>query len=553
MIRHAVAAAVVWFAWCPIAAAQEAICDPENPACVEEPATTHSAPPPPTLTQTIEAPEGTSDPTVQALGRWGTQLAVDRAFEGEQEDIVELDTFFDLGVAYEPRDDFRIVVQGQLRHWVGGKKNPENTNLLLNARGVRASYDARVGEAYARWRTNRWSLGVGNLVTRWGSTDITRPGDVINPTDQTAISASSANERLPQLTLDVTYTGRGWSLQTLLVPFFVPNRAWSFGRDTSLLNPRNPVIAAQLPIAEVLPDVFDPSVHDDVQPALGATRAPDEVPKNISLGARLTATFANTDVGIGAWAGWDRTPAIVVDDDMRTLLRTVVEDGQVLDDFDFLAFFLRNPELLGVSNSLSDKAAAGEELFSIAYRRYEMLLLDVARYVGPIGVRADVAMFPRRTYMTEDLRAVRRPTLEASLGLSWERLRSEDDVITVTVEGFVKKPFAADSAVTEAFVAESERGNPDDPLLLIGDQISGVAAATLISLPWKLKLQAGGVFNATHGDAIASVALQRTFVEAVTVGVGYQHFTGPPPAEKLTVGGLYDNNDQLTFSVSGVF
>lgn len=538
--------AVLVISWCSHATAQEIFCDPENPACVQDDATDAA----PVLIETVAPPP---PQTARALGRWGTQLAVDSAFQGEKEDIVELESFFDLGVEFEPRDDFRIVVQGQLRHWVGGKRNPDNTDLLLNARNVRASYDARLGEAYARWRTDRWSLGVGNLVTRWGSTDLTRPGDVINPTDQTAISASSASERIPQLTIDVTHTGRGWALQGLIVPFFVPNRAWAFGRDTSMLNPRNPVISAQLPIAEVLPDLFDPTIQDDVQPIFGATQAPDEVPKNLSFGARLTATFANTDVGVGAWAGWDRTSAFLVDDDMRELMRLIVEDGQVLEDLDFMQFFIRNPGVLRVSNSLSDKAAAGEELFSIKHNRYEMLLLDAARYVGPIGVRADVAMFTRRTYMTEDLRPVRRPTLEASLGLSWERLRSEDDVITVTIEGFVKKPFAADSAITEAFVDAAQRGDPDDPLLLIGEQIAGVAAAALVTLPWKLQLQAGGVYNVTHTDAIASLTLRRTFAEAVTVGVGYDLFVGPPPAERLTIGGLYDNNDQLTFAVSGVF
>lgn len=531
----------------------ETICDPENPAC--NPQTDGRTRQMPSLVE----PDATSAPAAtfnraRFLGGWGMQLDVDTAHEGGGEDIVEAHSRLDLGLEYEPRDDLRIVVEGQFRHWVGGKENPDATDLLVNAQDVRAAYDVRLGEAYVWWRFDDASIGLGNIITRWGSTDLTRPGDVLNPTDQTSFSAMDAAERIPQLTLDLTWAGRGWAVQGLVVPFFVPDRAWAFGRDTSLFNPRNPAIADQFPVNDLLSDLVDPSVQDDVQPVVGATRVPDEVPRNVSLGTRFTATFANTDIGFGGWRGWDRTPFIFVDDDLRALLQTVVADGQVLEDFDFLQFFIRNPGLLDLTDRISEKAVAGEELFFAEHRRLHMLLLDAARYIGPIGVRADVAAFAQKTYMTEDFRAVRRPTLAPSVGLSWERIESEDDIVTITIEGFWQKPLAADDPVTEAFVDEAERGSTDDPLLLIGDGIYGVAGAFLWSIPWiDARLQLGGVFNVSHGDVIASARLERMFLGWLNASVGYTLFEGPDPAERLTLGGLYDHNDQVTFSVSGVF
>ena len=66
-------------------------------------------------------------------------------------------------------------------------------------------------------------------------------------------------------------------------------------------------------------------------------------------------------------------------------------------------------------------------------------------------------------------------------------------------------------------------------------------------------IQLGGVFNVSHGDVIASARLERMFLGWLNASVGYTLFEGPDPAERLTLGGLYDHNDQVTFSVSGVF
>lgn len=576
--------AAIWSASAPTKAdCQEIICDPENPACEpsetssgddrpenqsaeetifdpENPATTAEATEnelvsePSLIEEEIAPGPSESFNTVRFLGGWGTRLDVDSAFDAPGEDIVELSSYLDLGLEWDPRSDFRVVLNGEFRHWAGGKENPDNTDLLLNAQQVRAAYEARLGEAYALWRSDNFTIGVGNLVTRWGSTDLTRPGDVLNPQDQTTINALEAAERLPQLTLDLGWTGDGWALQGLVVPFFVPNRVWAFGRDTSLLNSRNPVVRDQFPIDGLLTELVDRSIQDDVQPLVNATRVPDEVPANVSLGARATATFLNTDVGVGWWRGWDRTPFIYADEDFRTLINTVLADGQVLEDFDFLAFFLRNPELVDVTESLSEKAQAGEELFFSEYRRMQMLLIDGARYIGPIGVRADVAFFPQRTYVTESFQAVRRPTFAPALGLSWERLVDENDAITLTVEGFANIPLAADSPLTESLVDDEVRGSSDDALLIVGDGIYGIASAFVWAVPWvESRLQLGGVYNVSHGDVVATASISRTFFDWMTISAGYTMFEGPPPEERLTLGGIYDANDQVSIGLTGVF
>lgn len=547
-------------AWCSIAlvltasdvTAQETICDPENPACGESLDPDLSEEP---LVEELEQ-QASSDSfqNVQFLGRWGTRLDVDTAFDGGDEDVVELSSDLDLGLEWDATDRFRVVASGRFRHWIGGKENPDEVDLLLNASDTRAAYDATVGETYVLWRTASTSFALGNLVTRWGSTDLTRPGDVINPVDRSTISALAAPERLPQLSADLTFSGSGWSLQALLVPFFVPDRVWAFGRDASLFTSRNPVIREQFPVDGLLGRVVDPSIEDDVQSVVSATRVPDEVPANASVGLRGTWTVANTDLGLGAWYGWDRTPFIVVDEDVRTLVATVLDDGQVLEDFDLLGFFTRNPELIQVTDRISEKAAAGGELFQSEFHRQAMLLFDGARYIGPIGVRTDVAFFPAKTYLTEGLQSVRRPTVAAALGVSWERIRSDDDVVTVTLEGFVNHPFDSTDSVTTLFVEEELRGSGDDTLLLVEGGVIGAAGAVMWRIPvLDVSLRLGGVYNVSHGDVIATAVATRRFFDLFDAAVGATIFAGPPPDERLSIGGIYDHNDHVSVAVGSVF
>lgn len=547
--------------WPSALVAQETFFDPENPAFDEpqpfedededEGKPRHGAP--------WEGSQGQAFSSASFLGRYSSALAVDTSFDGGGEDIVELSTELYMQLDYDLSLQTRIFVSGRFTHWIGGKENQEQFNALVNATGVRTHYEALLDEAYVRHRPGSWTLTVGNLRTPWGSTDLVRPGDVINPGDLSAGagiagagSAGGGGALLPQLTAMASYSGSSWSLTALLVPFFVPNRVSVFGRDSSLANPRNTLVAEQMPILLLFEQLIDPSRHDDFQPVLTATRRPHDTPRGASVGLRGTTTFANTDLGLGAFYGWDRTPWMYMDEDMKELLGLMVNDGQVLEDFDFTGFIRRNPRALSISNRLSAKAGEGEELFYSEYRRRATLVADGARYIGPIGVRADLAFSPSRTFFTTELQPERRASVFAALGLSYEIL-DEEAPLAVIVEGFALYPFARDSAINQAFVPTADRAEQGD-LAIIGDGYYGVAAGLMWGTPlWDLDLQIGGLYSISGGDWLGTAAVTRPWKSWLRTRVGLAYFDGPDPAQKLTLGGLYRTNDQVFFALDGTF
>ena len=559
---------------CVPAFAQETIFDPENPAVEEsdEPAEEEDQAEDSDAKDTeegeVELDEPRLEPVEEAepqqpsdaafLGAYATSASVDTAWEGRDEDIVEWTNELELRLEYDMPDQNRVVVEGEFLHWMVGKQNPDEADYLLNASQGRASYEPRLGEAYALFREGSVTFRIGNLTTPWGSTDIVRPGDVINPTDLTRIDtlSSSSDILLPQFTAELAYSESNWSVTGLIVPFFEPNDVVVFGRDIALVNPYNPVLGDQLPVLRAVEELVDPSRWDDVQSFFAATRVPDEIPENASFGARGTLTKWNTDFGIGYFYGWDRTPWLNLDEDVRELIDLAVEDGQVLQDFNLLGFAFRNPQVLPLTARISQKASDGEELFSTEYRRRHTIVADAARYVGPIGVRADVAFTPEQTLYSDTFEPLRRATVFGALGLSWERFASQDDLLAVTLEGFWLHPFDRDSAINEAFVAQNERGPEDAEILLIGDDLYGAAAALRWTVPYiDADLQLGVLGTLSTEDVVATASLGRRWFSWLQTTVGVTVLEGPDPANggPISLGGLYDHNDQITLTVDGVF
>lgn len=548
---------------------EEVFCDPENPSCASGDGAEGDAP------LELKVPDEIAQPIIQSAtvrGGFGTTLWVDTrmqdAEDGEAgaEDYVEWGNALDLGVEFEVRPGLDVVVQGQFRHWMAGKDDPNRPPVLLTADDVRAEYEARLGEAYVAWRTGPVSLRAGNLRTTWGATQIARPGDVFNPRDQRTfgqVGPALTDGKLPQLTAEAAYLGKRWSATALVMPFFETDRVVAFGRDSGLLTPWSP-LGAQLPILGLVEQAIDPSAFDDVQPLLLGTNVPDERPRAADLGARLTATAWNTDMGLGYAYTWDRTPYVRVDPAVAELLQVIARDEELFEQFDFIRFAQRNPEIIQISRQLSMRQAAGDEILVNEYRRRHTLTADIERYIGPIGVRADVAVTPGQVFPGTDLNAVRRPSLSGALGLSYEG-SNIDRPLAIQVEGFWLQPAGADSGVTRRFIPEEERGAAREAtdeeeaveeieILIIGERLVGVGGGFQWTTPlWDLSIRLGGAWTITNGDVIVNGALTKRFGNGLGVTLGANVFEGPPLEERLTLGGLYDRNDQVFTGVDLAF
>jgi hypothetical protein len=520
----------------PSADGEEVICDPEDPSCAAPEAAQAPAP------RVVQV--GASGPEVVASAAWGTGLALDLQW-ADGEDIAEWSTAVDMGARVTVSPRFKLVIEGQLRHWTAAQRGLGSP---------RAELVTRAGEVWAGWQGDGWSLRAGNMLNPWGVTALVRPADIVNPRDlrsPTYLGPGAWGQRIAQPALEAAISGDAWSLTGLVIPFFVPDQVALFGRDAAILSPRT-VVGANFPVYSLLGALLSPAANEEVQSVFAAAGAPDETPGNVSLGMRAATTIANTDLAIGYLWGWDRTPWIKVDEDVGELVRIAAADGKVFQDLDLVGFFARNRNVLAISNRISQKSKAGEQLMQIEALRRHTLTLEGARYVGPIGVRADLALSPAQTFSTTSFNTFRRPSAFGALGLSWDDLLSDERIISINVEGFWQHLWAHDSALTRAFVPESRRGDPEDEALIFGDDFYGVAAALMWDLPvLELRAQLGGTFNISSRDGFASLRVERAILDWMKGVVGVTIHEGPDPAKRLTLGGLLDPNDQAFVGLEG--
>lgn len=541
----------------------ETIYDPENPGMVDEDDDGDDADEPDD-SMIIDDPERPDLPERhEPDDEVDDEPAVDPRYDTSWGVNWELGTLVDPGIGPAGRDRFEISggtgmelrhelsvrtalnLSGRLNYWAGAGRQFDDW---------RTHYEPRLDRAYLVHRPDRWSFAVGKMRNSWGSTDIIRPGDVIDPVDmRDPAGGGGLGTGLGQLSATASYTGADdWGIRAVLVPFYRSNRVDLFGRDTSLAHERNPIIGEQLPFLLLAEQLLDPSIHQETQPFLQSTTRPLDLPMNASGGLRGTWTVAGTDLGLGVFYGWDRTPEVILDDDLRALMNLLAEDEQIFEDFDFAGFLQRNPEAFDHSQNLSEKAEAGETIFESRIRRRATAVADFARYVGPIGVRADVAFSPRRVFYTETLQAVRRASVFSALGLSYERLLDGTRPLAVTMEGFWFHPFAADSGLTRLLVAEEERGDPEDELLLFEGGYYGLAAAVDWATGlWDLEVTAGAIASISPGDLMWQASIERHWTSSIYTRLGGRMFVGPDPADRLTPGGLWDHADRVVLSVGG--
>jgi len=487
--------------------------------------------------------------------RYAAGLWVDTGWEGDGEDIVEWRGEAGLDLEQTLSTNWSAVAGAEFRYWMGGEYNDDAPNLLVNASSPRGAAEMRSEETYVLFRSNRWAFRGGHLRTPWGSTSLVRPGDVVNPVDASAFEAPSdaGGRLLPQPSAELSYVRPNWDLTAVLVPFFVPNRVTLFGRDSAVATGPNRAIGRDLPVADLFDRFLDRSIYEEAQPLLASPSRPDERPENASLGLRWTGTRWNTDFGLGYFFGWDRTPSIRVDEDLQRLADLAVADGQVLQDFDIQAFISREPGALDLLDSIAESRRMGTSLVDLEHDRLHSVVADVSRYLGPVGLRADVAFHPERTWVTRRLRTVRRPTLFAAAGASYERFVS-DRPLVATLEGFWLEPFASDAAPTRWFVADEDRGSQDSEILLFGDGYRGAATALDWGLPVAdLELRLGSIVELDTGGVVLNGRVSRRWTSWFRTSIGAAVYEDLAGSDELSIGGLYDRNDRIGLRATGDF
>ena len=506
------------------ASAQQVIADPENPGIPQ-------SSPEGDETQLIMDPENSPNEDVTESSFSETQSSFirswlrgsytgtfffDTAHENDTEDVFLLWNRLDLRARLEIGENWTAVVEGRLEHRLWGEGNPDEVDLFVNGEHYQGVFEPSLRDAFVSGRFGSFFLTVGNQIVSWGAGTLSQPADVISPLDlRGGVLDNPAEQRIPQFAVESTLVVDRLSFSLVLVPFFQPHRFDTYGTDFSMLRPNTPVEIARL-VYPAINTLVDPSLESLLQDDFIVTEYPEALPENFSGGARIVSSYGQVDLGVGYYYGWDRTPFLEIDRDVEEMARRFLGGEDVESPIDSV------------------------------YLRQHTVELDLVTYFGDVGLRMESAFSGNRTVYNVGYLPRRYPVIHSALALSYED--SED--LVLQVEGFWLHAFQVPDRIDEELLLT---GTDYFGAILFAHFGFGRIDALKHTFLKDLSLRFMGLAGISNREYLLFPSLGYTITDAVEAVVGAFFFGGPNTADEISIGGVFDENDQVFLSIDCAF
>lgn len=252
-------------------------------------------------------------------------------------------------------------------------------------------YDLEIYEAYLNWGKGPLQLRLGKQLVRWGKTDGISPLDAVNTQDFRLFTLPDFEERkLPNWLIRARLFLEAATLEGVYIPFFRESKIDFFGTDWAYFR-------------HMKQDIRDSDLPPDFKAYFADIRVDEDEPvdtlENGSLGARVTTTLADVDIGLSYLYGYDPRPHVASFPVKNFSL------GGSLD-----------PENL--SQNPGGIVLTPEDI-QTEYLRSQMAGLEFETTAGDFGLRGEAAYFDARTFLTDSLTSVGRDSFFWVLGLDY--------------------------------------------------------------------------------------------------------------------------------------
>mgnify|MGYP006294852947 CR=1 FL=1 len=251
--------------------------------------------------------------------------------------------------------------------------------------------DLEIEEAYLNWGQGPLQLRLGRQLVRWGKTDEISPVDVLNTQDTRLLTLFEREERkLPNWMLRARLFLEAATLEGVYIPFFREGKFDYFGTDWAFFR-------------HMKQDVRDSDLPPDFKAYFADVGVDEAEPADTlssgSAGGRISTTVQAVDIGLSYFYGFDPRPHVE-------------------------SFPVKNFSLGGALDPEDLEQGPGgivltPEDIETEYRRSQMLGLEFETTAGDFGLRGETAYFDARTFLTDDLSSLERPSVFSVLGLDY--------------------------------------------------------------------------------------------------------------------------------------
>ncbi len=491
------------------------------------------------LTNSLPKPKRSLERT-WLRGELSTRMMVDTVFDNTGEDVIEWWNLARMNIDHRTSTGLKLFAESWVRWGVSAEHaDPGDSFYVLNAGDPKWTADVQLREAYITWSPGDFDLKVGQRIFVWGKNEFMAGANVLNPPDLrfdvTSNLDSTKDGRAPVFALDATYWWADTGFQFVVVPFFSRTRGYLMGRDFALAPPGSP-LEAQLKQALTL----HPSVEDQLQDGFLGTEVPDESPLNSTLALRIKTKQWGWDFAVTAVYGWDQTPDVYLDEDLRVMLLS----GQLNINNPQAA--ATDPAVNQAALAVQQKAAIGQELLRAVYHRKLTVAGELQGVVGPFVARLDVGFSPESTQYTSSFEALRKPSMMAAAGLEY----TYGDSWYAQVTGYSNMVFDLAEGVTLSGIDKT----PSEGDEVVGERAVAAMYGVSAGLRWtwveeSLEVSLGGLWNISPGDFVTNVQISYFDWEPHTFKVGAVLVDGPSG----TLGRNFGANDFIYVEYAASF
>lgn len=281
------------------------------------------------------------------------------------------------------------------------------------SQGTVEVFDGALRELYLGFFGDKVDLRIGQQRVAWGVADVLSPNDVVNARDfrDPFLSEPELN-RIPTPLLRIgAYLGPV-TLEGLVAPVFVPDRASLYGSNWSAIQPGAP--AAYRGLFSMIARTTDPSVREQLNAAFYQTRLPNRNGQGVSAGSKLGIHAAALDLNLYYHYGFDGTPYVWLNPALAGVLERT--------DFTTAGFADFAPVLRALDQGVAPMFAE--------YVRRHHAGFDLVAPLGPVVLRLDAAYQTQRVFYTTELTSFTSPAVLGVLSLDYQT-GSVDKVLVV--------------------------------------------------------------------------------------------------------------------------
>lgn len=352
----------------------------------------------------------------EVRARYGNDLAYEyaliqktpggKAVKSGTEDVIDFRTSAQFWTRLSLTQKIQAFLEVYTEFSVVGKKNENDPTIIFNGKDYRTAYKLDPWEMYFDFFLGPFDLRVGNQIVSWGTLTVASPSNRVNPRDISSYYWSDiTGAKSPIVAVKGVYHISDLAFEFIISPFFTPPSTDIYGGDYSLFRYGSAYGQSRYPIADVNYYLHD-TVTINEHPELLMTDNPGANPVNSQLGFRFSGSKSGFDFGLSYFYGYEELPTTILDPEVRALAEAVMYGD--------------NNMILGYVTSLQNRILDGESIDSLVYSRYKRkhsVGVEFGTTIWELGVKAEAAFLPDKTYYTEGIIPTTHHTLSYAVGV----------------------------------------------------------------------------------------------------------------------------------------